>query len=1333
MVRVPGSSGDSGFYRESLENVQVKIEQGDQASSELGSTTTRLNEVRSSDRQSARRASVCGTEADPDPDLEDKLRPPSQVHSGTPVDLDVGQDPPTKQTKAGRERYGFADSMAKPERYISPSRKSTRSGGIPAKQSSTRVKMMTPDPVGEDPIQVVPSWSDVDLEYAPHQKELRDFLALDPVMRMLELKQIGDLQGPLGPPQRATGKLDAVKVLMSLLKEAGLVAGRFDANDLFGLGLDQIRSTTQGLFDRLKALVEEIHPKPNSTLSDPELPTHNGSTGCWTASPYVSAAEGSDTSSEPRRMSLELSGTAMLQARSQIQQGEKSKPRSKRQPIASMDPTTSASDTSAGRLETYFQAAMSRVWKERQALPSPPTPTVIQHPGSHDVEMFSTGSPDPDLHWEYDRDDIDLPTSDRAAMATMTTESTGSTMIQRVRISAISDLKEFSGKDQDEDRARAWLGKVKSAFLRDQASDGEQWLTFADLLSCAARNWYRQLPRSTRNKWTDLLRSFQIQYCGFGVSVSCQYYHACKRSDESALEYLHRLNVAGLRARLKIKDGIPKEKREHVDHFIETLGDQELADPLTLLQSPDADELEEVLRALDRAKNRQKKSAFGSNKSRQKAPAKPAPAAAAKHARAIQIQAPDSGSDDSGSGRSYSDCDEHRRIYTAANQDRARSAGQEPNGLDRSQPDRPQHDRATQDHRSRIPNDGSDRSRSERSRYCIYAFVHKPAVDPGNKQRDLHGNTFDLCGKRTPVVSSVCQANDYSRSSETLVMDLDPGRRRGYWKQRDPDLWFKQAVGEVVTKIPGSRVEAYYSVDVLDRLPGESRGYWKQHSPGKWFRQAKIHGKINNEKAILLLDTGAEVSIVDTAFARKTLGMDFMVPAGIRLDLADGSLCLPDEIRIQLSGRRQLYNDKAQLVKLDQHLQLGVGESADLPVGLRRSGHDKWWVTRRDLWVLTVVNGPGKTTYLPITNVGEKKLVLCRDVRLGMWLAGDRIPRLQGFVSVGSRQPTGTLPEPLVERPKYQTPRAILRRLDPACISPIEVGPSGSGGRQDKSSLDPTGQPNTKDTVRHAGVTQLQATPARVSDARRQLPVQRSGPDPDDMVIGEKSLDPDPGDDQLKVADNQIPDPATDGSLTLLNSTVDLGVSSETQDPERARNPADGEETVPAVVASSGNNSETGGGLANPIADRADSHNETALPNQIRGWIQSVVVPGSGERELRSQASPHVAWSISYRPQIQLNPDVTRRLDFDESLLPEDSWIQDPGEDEFEVEKITDMRTGRRTRYGRVYREFLVHWRGYEDPSWVDETDLNCGAVLHEILRGRANRNRFGAMQSHEE
>ncbi|KAG4241375.1 hypothetical protein PC116_g10672 [Phytophthora cactorum] len=37
------------------------------------------------------------------------------------------------------------------------------------------------------------------------------------------------------------------------------------------------------------------------------------------------------------------------------------------------------------------------------------------------------------------------------------------------------------------------------------------------------------------------------------------------------------------------------------------------------------------------------------------------------------------------------------------------------------------------------------------------------------------------------------------------------------------------------------------------------------------------------------------------------LGMDFMVPAGVWLDLADGTMCFPNEKWIQLSGRRPLY------------------------------------------------------------------------------------------------------------------------------------------------------------------------------------------------------------------------------------------------------------------------------------------------------------------------------------------------------------------------------------------------------------------------------------------
>ncbi|OWY93726.1 hypothetical protein PHMEG_00036774, partial [Phytophthora megakarya] len=102
------------------------------------------------------------------------------------------------------------------------------------------------------------------------------------------------------------------------------------------------------------------------------------------------------------------------------------------------------------------------------------------------------------------------------------------------------------------------------------------------------------------------------------------------------------------------------------------------------------------------------------------------------------------------------------------------------------------------------------------------------------------------------------------------------------------------------------------------------------------------------------------------------------------------------------------------------------------------------------------------------------------------------------------------------------------------------------------------------------------------------------------------------------------------------------------------------------------------------------------------------------------------------RSRVELTVDEADRLDFDEILLPEDSWVPDLGADEYEVERISDVRSGKKTRFGRIYREFLVHWTRYDEPTWIDEADLNCGAILNAFLRERANRNRFNVMQSHE-
>ncbi|OWY96435.1 hypothetical protein PHMEG_00033298 [Phytophthora megakarya] len=192
-----------------------------------------------------------------------------------------------------------------------------------------------------------------------------------------------------------------------------------------------------------------------------------------------------------------------------------------------------------------------------------------------------------------------------------------------------------------------------------------------------------------------------------------------------------------------------------------------------------------------------------------------------------------------------------------------------------------------------------------------------------------------------------------------------------------------------------------------------------------------------------------DIWVGDLTGQQAILGMDFMVPAGIRLDLAHGLISLPNEVRIQLSGRRQLYNDKTKIVNVGQYLRIQAGESVELPLRLRSLIHDKLWVTRGDQWVQTISSGPGRTKYISITNVGDEVLIMHQDQRIGIWLAGDHVPRIPGFISIGSRRymewqnlaleaTTDTrseemevkIPlEPAVERPEYGTPRAILQRL----------------------------------------------------------------------------------------------------------------------------------------------------------------------------------------------------------------------------------------------------------------------------------------------------------------
>ncbi|OWY99143.1 Eukaryotic/viral aspartic protease [Phytophthora megakarya] len=193
---------------------------------------------------------------------------------------------------------------------------------------------------------------------------------------------------------------------------------------------------------------------------------------------------------------------------------------------------------------------------------------------------------------------------------------------------------------------------------------------------------------------------------------------------------------------------------------------------------------------------------------------------------------------------------------------------------------------------------------------------------------------------------------------------------------------------------------------------GERRGFWTHYAPDKWYKQAKIHGKLNNPKAVLLLDTGAEVSILDSLLlgrnvrhggedaVKVTLAgnmvyymdlwvgdlvgqnaifeMNFMVPVGVRIDTADGTACLPAEVRIPMIGRRPLYGSRMRPVTIPSLIRVAAGQTYDAPVGRR--------------------------TYLRVTNIGEKLTVLDAHTTIGWWTPIDAVPRAFGFVQPGSRK-----------------------------------------------------------------------------------------------------------------------------------------------------------------------------------------------------------------------------------------------------------------------------------------------------------------------------------------
>ena len=190
-------------------------------------------------------------------------------------------------------------------------------------------------------------------------------------------------------------------------------------------------------------------------------------------------------------------------------------------------------------------------------------------------------------------------TSRSGSNSTPTPVNTGQLVIRQ---STLPELRPFSGRNASEDKARIWLSRVKSAFRRDQLDEIDKCSSFHDLLEGPARDWYKQLPRTSRLNWDRLREAFREMYCGKSVSEARRYYDMRRGSNEDPLDYLHRLNVQANNAKIKTS-GNPFG-REHVEHFIDTLEDEQLAKVLIPMRIHSKEELQGILMAMRKHEKR---------------------------------------------------------------------------------------------------------------------------------------------------------------------------------------------------------------------------------------------------------------------------------------------------------------------------------------------------------------------------------------------------------------------------------------------------------------------------------------------------------------------------------------------------------------------------------------------------------------------------------------------------------------------------------------------------------------------------------------------------------
>ncbi|GMF58980.1 unnamed protein product [Phytophthora fragariaefolia] len=155
------------------------------------------------------------------------------------------------------------------------------------------------------------------------------------------------------------------------------------------------------------------------------------------------------------------------------------------------------------------------------------------------------------------------------------------------------------------------------------------------------------------------------------------------------------------------------------------------------------------------------------------------------------------------------------------------------------------------------------------------------------------------------------------------------------------------------------------------------------------------------EYELWVMDHGAGVNVV--------LGTEFMIPAGVRLDLFHATARLPDEVEIPLIKTQRMAGTREE----GPHVPDGPTEVLTIPGHESRDHrpmrqpptnetHELWVRRTKELIPNVVEFRRGRPRRVLVTNISDRLVTCPVHLPLLLWVPRGDLPRTEGYVRLGS-------------------------------------------------------------------------------------------------------------------------------------------------------------------------------------------------------------------------------------------------------------------------------------------------------------------------------------------